>query len=107
MQKNDIIDKLNIIDRKIDELTYLNVSAIVDEDADKKDDVAYFLAILALILGSGYLTNTKKEDKPSMCLQHLRKMPEIPTKQPFPATFGNFISILSQKEKTSHIDPFK
>lgn len=62
MKKNDIIDKLNIIDRKIDELTYLNVSAIVDEDADKKDDVAFFLAILALILGSGYLTNTKKED---------------------------------------------
>lgn len=62
MKKNDIIDKLNIIDRKIDELTYLNVSAIVDEDADKKDDVAYFLAILALILGSEYLTNTKKED---------------------------------------------
>lgn len=62
MKKNDIIDKLNIIDRKIDELTYLNVSAIVDEGADKKDDVAYFLAILALILGSGYLTNTKKED---------------------------------------------
>ena len=30
MKKNDIIDKLNIIDRKIDELTYLNVSAIVD-----------------------------------------------------------------------------
>lgn len=62
MKKNDIIDKLNIIDRKIDELTYLNVSAIVDEDADKKDDVAYLFAILALILGSGYLTNTKKED---------------------------------------------
>ena len=47
MKKNDIIDKLNIIDRKIDELTYLNVSAIVDEDADKKDDVAFFLAKLA------------------------------------------------------------
>lgn len=62
MKKNDIIDKLNIIDRKIDELTYLNVSAIVDEDADKKDDVAYLFAILALILGAGYLTNTKKED---------------------------------------------
>ena len=25
MKKNDIIDKLNIVDRKIDELTYLNV----------------------------------------------------------------------------------
>lgn len=109
MKKNDIIDKLNIIDRKIDELTYLNVSAIVDEDADKKDDVAFFLAILALICR---LTRVSAKHvshwcKPSMCLQHLRKMPEIPTKQPFPATFVNFISILSQKEKTSHIDPFK
>ena len=65
MKKNDIIDKLNIIDRKIDELTYLNVSAIVDEDADKKnkkDDGTYLLAMLALILGSGCLINTEKED---------------------------------------------
>lgn len=87
MKKNDIIDKLNIINRKIDDMPLM----------------AHWRSRLTRVSAK----HVFHWCKPSMCLQHLRKMPEIPTKQPFPATFVNFISILSQKEKTSHIDPFK